>query len=72
MAMEPLVHIAGTASSIQSTITTIGGALAGFVIGRQFDGTTVPLTVGFAFFGILALITVVITERGRLFRPVAG
>ena len=72
MAMEPLGHIAGTASSIQSTITTIGGALAGFVIGRQFDGTTVPLTVGFAFFGTLALITVLITERGRLFRPVAG
>jgi MFS transporter, DHA1 family, multidrug resistance protein len=72
MAMEPLGHIAGTASSIQSTITTIGGALAGFFIGQHFDGTTVPLTLGFSLFGILALVTVLITERGRLFRPVAG
>ena len=72
MAMEPLGHIAGTASSVQSTITTMGGAIAGLFIGQHFDGTVVPLTVGFSLFGTIAFITVLITERGRLFHSTTG
>lgn len=55
-AMEPLGHIAGTASSIQGLITTIGGALLGLVIGQQFDGTVVPMLAGFGLCGAGALI----------------
>lgn len=69
MAMEPLGHVAGTASSVQGFFTTISGALIGFFIGQHFDGTVVPLTLGFALCGISALIVVLITERGRLFHP---
>jgi MFS family permease len=47
MAMEPLGHIAGTASAVQGFITTFGGALIGLFIGQQFDGTTGPLILGF-------------------------
>jgi DHA1 family bicyclomycin/chloramphenicol resistance-like MFS transporter len=67
IAMEPLGHLAGTAASVQGFITTIGGALFGFWIGQLFDGTTVPLTLGFAGFGIAGLVAVLITEKGRLF-----
>ncbi|MBU4433723.1 MAG: multidrug effflux MFS transporter [Alphaproteobacteria bacterium] len=67
MAMEPLGHLAGTAASVQGFITTIGGALFGFWIGQRFDGTVVPLTLGFTGFGLAGLIAVVITEKGRLF-----
>lgn len=70
MAMEPLGHIAGTASSVQGFCSTIGGALIGFTIGQNFDGTVVPLTLGFAVCGSIALVIVLITERGRLFQPV--
>ena len=42
LAMEPLGRIAGTASSLQGVITTVGGALIGFAIGQQFNGTTIP------------------------------
>jgi len=56
LAMGPLGHIAGTASSMQGLITTIGGALIGFAIGQMFDGTTVPLLAGFAACGALALL----------------
>ncbi|MHB1207340.1 MAG: multidrug effflux MFS transporter, partial [Rhodospirillaceae bacterium] len=52
LAMEPLGHIAGTASSIQGFVTTTGGALLGFIIGQQFNGSTVPLTLGFLALGI--------------------
>ncbi|HWT50996.1 MAG TPA: multidrug effflux MFS transporter [Caulobacter sp.] len=68
IAMEPLGHVAGAAASIQGFITTVGGALAGFLIGQLFDGTTVPLTLGFTAFGVAGLITVLATEKGKLFR----
>ena len=56
LAMAPLGHVAGTASSLQGLITTIGGALIGFAIGQQFDGTTVPMVAGFVICGCLALL----------------
>jgi DHA1 family bicyclomycin/chloramphenicol resistance-like MFS transporter len=68
MAMQPLGHVAGTASSVQGFISTLGGALLGFYVGQHFNGTIVPLTVGFTLFGIGALVFVLIAERGVLFR----
>ena len=67
IAMEPLGHVAGTASSVQGFVTTFGGAVLGFLVGQHFDGTTVPLTLGFSVFGLLALGMVLVAERGRLF-----
>lgn len=69
IAMEPVGHIAGTASSVLGFVTTVGGALIGFYIGQRFDGTVVPLTLGFIVSGVVALGVVVITEKGRLFHP---
>jgi len=69
LAMEPMGHLAGTASSVQGFCSTIGAALVGFVIGQQFDGTTVPLTFGFLLCGLAALLVVFITEKGRILRP---
>ncbi|WP_396594551.1 multidrug effflux MFS transporter [Brevundimonas sp. R86498] len=67
MAMEPMGHIAGTASSAQGFISTIIGSLTGFLIGQQFDGTVVPMTLGITACGIAALGFVLLAERGRLF-----
>ena len=67
LAMQPLGHVAGTASSVQGTIGTIGGALIGLLIGQSFDGTVVPLAGGFAALGALSVLILAITERGRLF-----
>jgi DHA1 family bicyclomycin/chloramphenicol resistance-like MFS transporter len=67
IAMEPLGHIAGTASSIQGFIQTLGGGLAGAMIGQAFDGSTTPLAAGFCGVSLLALALVLIAERGRLF-----
>ncbi|WP_448662356.1 multidrug effflux MFS transporter [Sphingomonas sp. CJ20] len=69
MAMERMGAIAGTASSVQGFVTTLGGALVGAAIGQAFDGTTVPLYGGFLMLGVVAFIVVAITERGRMFRP---
>jgi DHA1 family bicyclomycin/chloramphenicol resistance-like MFS transporter len=72
MAMDPLGHVAGTASSVQGFVTTIVGALLGFFIGQHFDGTVVPITLGFVLCGLAALVVVLVAEKGRLFRPAAG
>lgn len=69
LAMQPLGHVAGTASSVQGTIGTIGGALIGLAIGQSFDGTTIPLVAGFLIAGAAGLAIVLWTERGKLFGP---
>lgn len=67
LAMQPLGHVAGTASSVQGTIGTIGGALLGLLVGQSFDGTLIPMVGAFAAFGAIALLILLATERGRLF-----
>ncbi|KGM35282.1 multidrug effflux MFS transporter [Inquilinus limosus] len=69
MAMEPLGDVAGTASSVFGSYTTIVSAILGAVVGQAFDGTVVPLAFGYFGLGLLALLIVLWTERGRLFVP---
>ncbi|MEO7602653.1 MAG: multidrug effflux MFS transporter [Sphingomicrobium sp.] len=67
LSMTNMAAFAGTASSVQGTIGTIGGALIGLAIGQAFDGTQIPFLIGMAACSIMALIAVALTERGRLF-----
>jgi DHA1 family bicyclomycin/chloramphenicol resistance-like MFS transporter len=67
IAMEPLGHLAGTASSVQGFLQTFGGGVIGATIGQLFDGTTTPLAAGFCAVSIIALTFVLIGERGELF-----
>ncbi|MCP4317642.1 MAG: multidrug effflux MFS transporter [Hyphomicrobiales bacterium] len=70
LAMEPLGHIAGTASSVMGVISFTGGAVLGAIVGQAFDGTLVPLAFGYALFGWLAVAIILWTEKGKLFvRP---
>lgn len=68
MAMEPVGHIAGTAASIQGTLSTVLGGVIGAVIGQSFNGTTAPLAGSYLLLGVMTLGIVLVTERGRLFR----
>jgi MFS transporter, DHA1 family, multidrug resistance protein len=65
--MEPLGALAGTASSVQGFFQTVGGALVGAGIGQAFDGTVLPLSLGFFAVGALAFVCVLIAENGKLF-----
>ncbi|MDA4848229.1 multidrug effflux MFS transporter [Hoeflea sp. E7-10] len=67
LAMEPLGHIAGTASSVMGVISFTGGAVLGALVGQAFDGTLIPLAAGYAVFGWTAFGIIVWTEKGRLF-----
>jgi len=72
ISMEPLGHIAGTAASVQGFISTLGATCIGFFIGQNFNGTLVPLTLGFCVCSLLGLLAVALAERGRLFQKHAA
>jgi MFS transporter, DHA1 family, multidrug resistance protein len=65
--MEPLGALAGTASSVQGFLQTMGGAVVGGLIGQAFDGTVFPISLSFALVGLASLTCVLIAERGKLF-----
>lgn len=67
LAMEPLGKIAGTASAAYGFVTTTVSAAIGYLIASQYDGSVVPVIMGFFWLGLVALALVAITERGRLF-----
>ena len=67
LSMEPLGAVAGTASAVFGFIQTVGGALIGSYTGQLFDGTTVPAAMGYFGMGVLALICILVAEKGRLF-----
>jgi DHA1 family bicyclomycin/chloramphenicol resistance-like MFS transporter len=69
LAMEPQGHIAGTASSLYGSITTLLGIAIGTSIGQAYDGTLMPFATGFLLCTLGTLAIVAITEKGRLFRP---
>lgn len=68
LAMEPLGHVAGTASSVLGFMGTIGGSIIGAAIGQAFNGTALPMVAGFFVVGIIGLVFVLIGEKGRLFQ----
>ncbi|MET3601939.1 multidrug effflux MFS transporter [Martelella mangrovi] len=69
LAMEPLGHVAGAASSVLGFASTAGSALLGAMIGLSFNGTTTPMIAGFFVFALVALGLTLIAEKGKLFQP---
>lgn len=67
LAMEPLGSIAGTASAAYGFATTTVSSLIGMVIGSQYNGSTIPLMIGFVCLGASSLVIILITEKGKLF-----
>jgi DHA1 family bicyclomycin/chloramphenicol resistance-like MFS transporter len=69
MAMEPMGHIAGTASAFQGFVSMVGASLIGFAVGQAFNATVLPLEAGYLICGLCALAAVLTAEHGRLFQP---
>ncbi|MEO8176976.1 MAG: multidrug effflux MFS transporter [Sphingomicrobium sp.] len=70
LAMEHMGPIAGTASSVQGVVGTVGGAVIGLVIGQAFDGTPRPFLWGLAACALTAFAIILATEPKRLFAGV--
>jgi len=69
IAMEPAGDRAGVTAALQGAVTAVSGAVLGSLIGQSFDGSPAPVLAGMALMGVLALATVAVTERGRMFTP---
>jgi DHA1 family bicyclomycin/chloramphenicol resistance-like MFS transporter len=68
MAMDPVASVAGIGASLQGFLSTLTGAMVGALIGRQFNGTLVPLAGGSLCCGVASLLFVLLAEKGRLFK----
>jgi DHA1 family bicyclomycin/chloramphenicol resistance-like MFS transporter len=62
IAMEPQGHNAGMASSVVGSLGTAVGALAGGIIAGSFDGTVLPIALGFAACSLLTVGAVLFAE----------
>jgi MFS transporter, DHA1 family, multidrug resistance protein len=69
IAMEPLGALAGSGAALIGFASSFVSASIGGLVARQFDGTVTPIFIGHFVVGLLALITVFITERGKLMQP---
>lgn len=54
LALEPMGHIAGTASSVIAAFSTVGAVLIAVPIGLMFNGTPMPAALGNLVFAIVA------------------
>lgn len=72
LALEPMGDIAGTANAVYGFFTSTGASLLGLTIAQQFNGTVIPLLIGYVCLGLASLGIILITERGKLFELGAG
>jgi len=71
LAMEPMGAVAGMAAAVIGTVSTTGGAILGFLLDQTFDGTVLPLILGFVGYGSIALAFAMWAGRGAS-RPVSS
>jgi len=55
LAMEPMGHIAGMASAVMGAVSTALGVLIAVPIGQAYDGTPMPLLIGFSLCALVSL-----------------
>ncbi len=63
LAVQPLGHIAGIATSVISSVQTLMSVAVGVVIGNSYDGTVMPLTLGFVICGFSGFVLVFIAKQ---------
>lgn len=70
ISLQPFARFAGAAASVMSFVRVVLGAILGAVIGQFFDGTARPLMGAMVACGVTALVLVLYSERGQLFRRI--
>ncbi len=56
VALEPMGHIAGSASAMVGFISNIIGIPLGTLIGQAYNGTLTPIFAGFGILGLVAFL----------------
>jgi DHA1 family bicyclomycin/chloramphenicol resistance-like MFS transporter len=55
IAMEPMGHIAGVASAVTGAMSSLLSVSLGTLIGQLYNGTLIPLTIGFLVLNLISL-----------------
>jgi len=63
LAMEPLGHIAGLGAAVVGSISTLISVVLGVLVSGAYNGTVLPLVMGFALLSIACLIAIYWTEK---------
>jgi len=63
LAMEPLGHIAGLGAAVVGSISTLISGVLGVLVSGAYNGTVLPLVMGFALLSIACLIAIYWTEK---------
>ncbi len=67
IAMEAQGNIAGTASAVYGFSTSFVATIFGYIVASRFDGSVVPIMIGFVCLGLGSLVIITYTEKGKLF-----
>jgi len=67
LAMDPLGHVAGTASSLLSSVQTVIGGFLGAMVGLAYDDSILPISLGYVAMSGASFLVIALTERRRLF-----
>lgn len=68
IALQPFGRTAGAAASVMAFVRMLLGSALGSLIGQAYDGTPRPIIGAMAVCGLISLMLVLYSERGRLFR----
>lgn len=68
IALQPFGRTAGAAASVMAFVRMLLGSALGSLIGQAYDGTPRPIIGAMAVCGLISLVLVLYSERGRLFR----
>ena len=68
LALEPLGHVAGTASSVVMSISTLVSVPIGTAIAQAYDGSVAPLFTGFLVLGLAGMAFLLMGDRARAAR----
>ncbi len=72
MAMEPMGHVAGIASAVIGSTSSMMSLTIGTIIGQLYNGNTLPMTIGFLIMGSLALSLLIFAEKQKNLSSTSG
>ncbi|MEM7687167.1 MAG: Bcr/CflA family drug resistance efflux transporter, partial [Pseudomonadota bacterium] len=64
LALDPLGHVAGTASAVVMSVSTLLATPIGMYFAGQIDGTVEPLLTAFALLGACSFGFITLADRG--------
>ncbi len=66
IAMEPMGHIAGIASAVIGATSSAISMVIGTIIGQFYDGTLIPIAIGFVTLNIVSLGLMLYAEKSKV------